>query len=183
MHSTERNILNGIRAGDQAALRKLFDLYFSNLVIFSAKMVVNRGVAEELVEDVFIRIWQNREDLDLSVSLKSYLFTSVKNRSVNYLKSKYGKMHFEDLEKATHLVSGQGQDAELQAKELREAVAIAIENLPPKCRIIFHLSRNAEFTTAEISEQLGISKKTVQAQISIALRKIRDQLGDRLREI
>jgi len=182
MHSTERNILKGIRAGDQAALRKLFDLYYRDLVIFSAKMVVNTAVAEEMVEDVFIRIWQNREELDLSVSFKSYLFASVKNRSINYLKSKYGKMRFEDLEHASHLMSGPVQDTELQAKELGEAVAMAIENLPPKCRIIFHLSRNAEFTTAQISEHLGISKKTVQAQISIALRKIRDQLGDQLRE-
>jgi RNA polymerase sigma-70 factor (ECF subfamily) len=146
-------------------------------------MVVNTGVAEEMVEDVFIRIWQNREELDLRDSFKSYLFASVKNRSINYLKSKYGKMRFEDLENASHLISGPGQDSELQAKELGEAVAIAIENLPLKCRVIFSLSRNADFTIAEISEQLGISKKTVQAQITIALRKIRDQLGDQLQEI
>ena len=75
-------------------------------------------------------------------------------------------------------MSGPEQDSEMHVKELREAIANAIENLPPKCRIIFGLSRNADFTVAEISEHLGISKKTVHAQISIAIRKIREQLGD-----
>jgi RNA polymerase sigma-70 factor (ECF subfamily) len=75
------------------------------------------------------------------------------------------------------MISGPGQDSELQGRELGEAIAKAIESLPPACRVIFSLSRNAGFTTAEISEQLGISKKTVQAQIAIAIRKIREQLG------
>jgi RNA polymerase sigma-70 factor (ECF subfamily) len=180
MHSADRHILDGIKAGDQASLRTLFDLYFKDLVLFSARMVVNTGVAEEIVEDVFIRIWQTREEMDLSDSFKSYLFASVKNRSINYLKSTYGKMHFEELESASHRISGSGQDLEIQGRELGEAIAKAIENLPPGCRVIFSLSRNAGFTTAEISEQLDISKKTVQAQIAIAIRKIREQLGDLL---
>jgi len=178
MHDADRHILDGIRAGDQASLRTLFDLYFGDLVRFSARMVANSGVAEEIVEDVFIRIWQTREEMDLRESFKSYLFASVKNRSINYLKSAYGKMRFEELESASHMISGHGQDSELQGKELGEAIAKAIGNLPPGCGIIFSLSRNAGFTTAEISEQLGISKKTVQAQIAIAIRKIREQLGD-----
>jgi RNA polymerase sigma-70 factor (ECF subfamily) len=178
MQAADRHILDGIKAGDQASLRKLFDLYFRDLVLFSARMVVNAGVAEEIVEDVFIRIWQTREELELRESFKSYLFASVKNRSINYLNSTYGKMRFEELESASHMISGPGQDLELQGKELGEAIAKAVENLPPGCRVIFSLSRNAGFTSSEISEQLGISKKTVQAQIAIAIRKIREQLGD-----
>ena len=176
MHSVDRHILDGIKAGDQAALKQLFDLYFRDLVIFSAKMVVNTGVAEEIVEDVYIRIWQTRDKLELTGSFKSYLFASVKNRCINYLKSTYGKMRFEDLDGASQMMTGTGQDLELQGKELEVAIIKAVEYLPTKCRIIFSLSRNAGLTTAEISAQLGISKKTVQAQIAIAIRKIRKQL-------
>jgi RNA polymerase sigma-70 factor (ECF subfamily) len=176
MHSLDRHILDGIKAGDQTALKQLFDLYFRDLVLFSAGMVVNTGVAEEIVEDVFIRIWRTRDDLELTSTFKSYLFASVKNRSINYLKSTYGKMRFEDLDSASQMMSGPMQDSELERKELAGAIRKAIENLPPRCRIIFSLSRNAGFTTAEISEHLGISKKTVQSQISIAIRKIREQL-------
>ncbi len=176
MHSVDRHILDGLKAGDQAALKQLFDLYFTDLVRFSARMVVNAGVAEEIVEDVYIRIWQTRNEMRLRDSFKSYLFASVKNRSINYLKSSYGKMRFEELESASDLMSGSGQDLELEGKELGECIQKAIENLPPGCRIVFNLSRNAGLTTTEISEKLGISKKTVQAQIAIAIRKIREQL-------
>lgn len=176
MYPSDHDILKGLRTGDQAALKHLFELYFRDLVVLSARMVVNIGVAEEIVEDVFIQLWGKRDNLKLTDTFRSYLFTSVKNRSINYLKSKYGRIHFEDLDSVAGNSPEASPETEMQVKELEAAIQQAIEKLPPRCRTIFSLSRNGGYTTAEISKQLRISKKTVQAQISIAMTKIRSSL-------
>jgi RNA polymerase sigma-70 factor (ECF subfamily) len=176
MYPGDPDILKGLKADDQAALRHLFDLYFSDLVLLSARMVVNAGVAEEIVEDVFIQVWHNRYKLELTGTFKGYLYSSVKNRSVNYLKSKYGRMRFEDLDGIADSSTEPAPDIEMQVKELEASIQQAIEKLPPRCRTIFVLSRNAGFTTEEISRDLGISRKTVQAQIAIAMDKIHKHL-------
>lgn len=183
MPYSDREIVEKLKSGDQVALKYLFDSFYKELVIHSIKIVANKGVAEEAVQDVFIQLWKNRENFSLEKSFHSYLFTAVKNRSLNYLKSRYGKIRFDDLDLIKQVSYGQTADEGLVIDELREKIQASIDLLPPKCKVIFTLSRNSELTTTEIANHLGLSKKTVQAQISIALRKIKDQLGDWLIEI
>lgn len=176
MSLSDQELASGIKRGDEHSLKHLFDLYFHDLVVFSLKMVINTGVAEEIVEDVFIGLWNNRESFVLERDFKSYLFSAVRNRSLNYLKSKYGRMRFDDLDQLSLLTSPSTADSNLQLEELRQHIQGAIEKLPPKCRIIFSLSRNAGLSMQEIARQLGISIKTVQAQIAIAIKKIKANL-------
>lgn len=178
MNYSDQELSGMLRQGDQEALKYLFDLYYRDLVIHAMKMVVNLGVAEELVEDVFIRLWENRNSFILEKTFGSYLFTSVKNRSINYLKSSHGRIRFDNLDQIGEMRSNLPADGEILLGELKQEIWIAIEKLPPKCRIIFNLSRNAGMNTEEIARHMGISKKTVHAQIAIAIRKIKTQLGD-----
>ncbi|MFC2113054.1 RNA polymerase sigma-70 factor [Bacteroidota bacterium] len=169
-----------LREGDEGSLKNLFDAYYKDLVIHSMKMVINLGVAEEIVQDVFIQLWNNRHIFILKKTFRNYLFTSVKNRSINYLKSKYGKLRFDDLDLVIPPQSHNSPDEKILLDEMREEIKNAIGELPPKCRIIFNLSRNAGMSTDEIAAHLGLSKKTIQAQITIAVGKIKAHLGDRL---
>ncbi len=178
MSYTDNEIIEKLRQGDQKVLKHLFDVYFRDLLICSLKYVINSDIAEEIVQDVFIQIWKNRKVIQIKKSLSSYLFTSVKNRSLNHIKSKHARMQFVELGSAEIKISAGPADETLISGEMKASIQEAINTLPPKCRIIFNLSRNAEMSTAEIAGELNISVKTVHAQIGIALKKIREHLKD-----
>ena len=173
------DIMDRLRGDDQNGLRDLFDAYYRQLVRYSMKLVINQAVAEELVQDVFIRIWENRHTIRLTGSIKAYLYAAVKNRSLNHLKSKYNRMVFVDLDAAETASTSRPAEDDVILGELREAINRAVHSLPPRCRIIFNLSRNAGMSAEEIARHLGISRKTVHAQIAIALGKIKIILKDR----
>jgi RNA polymerase sigma-70 factor (ECF subfamily) len=183
MHDSDKDIIDRLRKGDQSALKYLFDVYYRDLVLYAMKIVINRGVAEETVQDLFIRLWKNRINLTIQKSLHAYLVTAVRNRSVNFIRSRYGRTRFDDLDGIDQYPNAEAADANLNVLELREAIHSAIRLLPPKCKIIFNLSRNAGMTVEEIAAQLGISRKTVRTQISIAIRKIKAHLEDQWSEL
>lgn len=179
MSQSDQDLAARLRNGEEDALKRLFDLYFHDLVIKSAKIVINTGVAEEIVQDVFINLWRNRQSLTLEKEFKNYLLQAVRNRSLNYLKSRFGRQRFDDLKQVKDPPSHSTSEGDLYAGELRQAIQEAVARLPGKCRIIFSLSRNAGLTVREIAGQLDISEKTVRAQISIAVGRIRKELHDR----
>jgi RNA polymerase sigma-70 factor (ECF subfamily) len=178
MQYSDNEITCRLFQGDEVALKYILDLYYRELVIHSIKIVINQGVAEEVVQDVIIEIWKNRGKIKFRNSIKAYLFAAVKNRSINYLKSMYARTHFEDVEMIDQVSTVHTAEDYITAGELKETISNAINLLPPKCKVIFNLSRNAGLTNEEIAAYLSISKKTVQAQISIAINKIKIQLKD-----
>jgi len=183
MYDSDKDIVDRLRKGDQSALKYLFDVYYTDLVIYAMKIVINRGVAEETVHDLFIQLWKNRSRLTIQKSLHGYLVSAVRNRSVNFIKSSYGRTRFENLDGIGSYSNTEAADANISVRELKEAIHSAIQLLPPKCKIIFNLSRNAGLTVDEIAALLGISKKTIRTQISIAIRKIKAHLEDQWGEL
>ncbi len=179
----KNDIINRLKKDDLNALQHLFDFYYKELVRFSIKLVMNKEIAEEIVQDVFIRIWDNRKTIIIGKSIDAYLFASVKNGSINYLKSKYARIRFVDLDDSGDLPVYQTAEDDFITEELKKALYQAVHSLPPKCKIIFNLSRNAELSNEEIARQLNISKKTVQTQIGIAIQKIKHTLKDRWENI
>jgi len=172
----QNDIIDRLKKDDPNALRYLFDMYYKDLVLFSIKFVINKETAEEIVQDVFIRIWNNRNHIIIGKSFEAYLFTSVKNGSINYIKSKYASIRFARLDDSVNLPVNETAEDYINTVELKKAIHQAIHSLPHKCKIIFNLSRNAGLSNREIAEQLNISGKTVQAQIGIATQKIREYL-------
>jgi RNA polymerase sigma-70 factor (ECF subfamily) len=134
-------------------------------------------IAEELVSGIFINIWEKRNYLQINHSVKSYLYTSVKNTSLNYLKSQFASIKFESDAHLSIVKSPDKPTDQIDYLQLEEIVRKGTESLPPKCRIIFTLSRHAGMSYQEIADELGISKKTVKAQMGIALHKMREYIG------
>lgn len=175
---SDQEIIHRLNQGNQRILKYLFDHYYSVLVVYSMKFVMSREVAEEIVQELFVRLWQNMESLKIEKSLEGYLLAAARNRSINYLKSKYARIRFAGEDALAQRPNHSTAEEDITAAELKEAIHEAIDSLPAKCRIIFNLSRNAGLSCDEIAGQLNISRKTVQAQIGIAIKKLREYLKD-----
>lgn len=157
-------------------LKYIFDKYYSDLCKLSYKYAGRTDIAEDIVQEVFINIWNKRYTLNATGSIKPYLVKSVINASINYIRSKFVRQHSSETSniKENSLDYTPHDDAVQQ--ELHLLLKVAIEKLPDKCRTIFSLSRFSNLSHKEIAGELNISLRTVEAQIRIALQKIRQFL-------
>jgi len=141
------------------------------------KLTRNEQVAEEVVQEVFISFWERRNEITITHSVKSYLVSSVRNRSINYLKLQLPKDRMkEDIEEKNMGASVDDTSSAIEYKELYDLIQHAITTLPEKCRAIFVLSREEGLTYQQIADQLDLSLKTVENQMGIALKKMRGML-------
>ncbi|MDX2302422.1 MAG: RNA polymerase sigma-70 factor [Microscillaceae bacterium] len=168
----DEEILPIIAQDNSKAFEHIFKKYYSELTRFSLKFIREESLAEEIVQEVFIKIWEKRKDIQLHTNLKSYLYTSVKNTTLNLLKSKFVQISVAEPNERDHQTSQNSED-ELTGKELDQVLKKAVLGLPDKCRIIFTMSRQAGMSYKEIATELGISLKTVEAQMGIALKKLK----------
>jgi RNA polymerase sigma-70 factor (ECF subfamily) len=152
---------------------QLFRDYFPPLMAFARKILVDEDDAREVVHLVFINLWEKRNEVDLSTSLKSYLFTSVHNRSLNVIRDRK-KFSSEEVPE----VAGEWDvSAQIESMELEGKIREVIDSLPEKCREIFEMNRFEGLKYGEIANKLDISIKTVENQMSKALKILREQLG------
>jgi len=175
-------ILN-IKKGDHKSLEFLFKRLYPGLCSYAKKFLNDSDDAEEVVQDVFCSIWKNREYLDEHKSINNYLFTATKNRCLNLLSSKKSASKYAEVmrflyvqESADHVNSYHA----LLAKDLEKDFNSALENLPSECRKVFELSRIEGLKYQEIAYKLNISIKTVEAQMSRALSKLRLELKEHI---
>jgi len=164
---------------DKHAFEELFKKYFPSLMAFSRRILVNEDDAREVVHQVFINLWEKGGEIDLSTSMKSYLFTSVNNRSLNVIRDRK-KFSSEEV---PELAGEWDASALIESMELEEKIRSAIDSLPEKCREIFELNRFEGLKYAEIAGHLDISVKTVENQMSKALKILREQLAGYLKFI
>lgn len=161
-------------AFDNADFNNLFNELYAPLCRFSMKFVTQKNVAEDVVQEVFVYLWENWDRLNSLSNLKSYSYTAVKNRSINYLqdhfyKNSNGNFDQKELEET---IESQGPDELLMGKELEIILENGLKALPEKCRTIFVMKRFAELSNKEIASKLNISVKTVEAQMTIAIKKL-----------
>ncbi len=168
-------LLKLIKQGDQIAFRHLFYQYADSLERFITYYIHGREKSQDLVLDIFTYIWENRQNFEIKLTLKAYLFQAARNKSFTYIRDKKIPVYLEEME-GMEIV--QNYDSELELQELHHLIEEAVSLLPDKCREIFRKSREENLTNKEIAGQLHISEKTVEGQITIALKKIRIHLGD-----
>jgi RNA polymerase sigma-70 factor, ECF subfamily len=176
----EKVLIDRMIRGDQTAFELLFRFYYPGLVVFASQITMDREEAEEIVQDFFVRLWTKRKSIHESGSVKSYLFTSIRNSSLNFLKRKKVKEkligELKQLMKDNLLFEPDlFIDAGLQ-QEIRQA----FDKLPPRTREVFVLSRFKGMKNEEIALEFNLSKRTVETHITHALKILREELKDYL---
>lgn len=171
-----------IRLGDEQAFELFFRTHYTSLCIFANKFLNDPDEAQNIVQDVFTKIWETREDINPEDSLKSYMFKIAQNLSLNKLARTKVESKYIDIFKNVYLNNNNELSVSdsLLAGELEKNISLAIEKLPDGCRKIFELSRVEGLKYNEIANILHISVKTVEAQISKALKTLRVDLKEYL---
>ncbi|TKG97432.1 RNA polymerase sigma-70 factor [Puteibacter caeruleilacunae] len=180
--NTESEILQLIaEQSDEKAFRQLFDMYNSRLYYFALTFVKNKELAEEIVSDVFFKLWVHRQTLGNLYELKPYLFTATKNTSLNYLE-KEARAKAKSLEDLSIVIIKDKicPETELITKELSEKITDAIDQLPDRCKLIYNMAKVERLKYKEIGKILGLSPKTVENQVAIAIKKIAEEVNDYL---
>ncbi|HAZ03309.1 MAG: hypothetical protein A2W90_21160 [Bacteroidetes bacterium GWF2_42_66] len=175
VHEYEEQLFSKIKEGDEDAFNKAFDLYYPRLCFFADNIIHDFDLSRSVVQQVFVDLWIRRTNLDILFSLKSYLFQAVKNEALDILKHR--KVETKYLQSFREKDEQGWFHDQIEEAELNDRINIAIQELPPRCRDIFMLCRFEELKYSEIAERLNISVKTVEMQISIALKKIRTKLS------
>ena len=165
---TERILLTNLSHGDAKAFESLFMLYFPKLKLFLSGFLDSEAEAEDLAQDVFVKLWQNRLSLAEVENLNAYLYRIAKNTLYTYLDRSYSPNTI-PMEESFHIASVEELEEIVFAKELEELIEVTIEKMPPKRKAIFCMSRKQGLSNDEIAFQLNISKRTVETHISAAL--------------
>jgi len=171
---------NELKEGDITAFEMFFKTYYQPLCNYAYTFIQDRDEAEEIVQSAFLSVWEKRDTLDIKTSLKSYLYTMVRNTSLNVIKHEKIKQKYVGEAMAIEDRSHEGVAQAVLSSELEDRIQMAMEVLPEQCRLVFKLSRFEELKYAEIAEQLEISIKTVENHMGKALKIMREQLKDYL---
>jgi RNA polymerase sigma-70 factor, ECF subfamily len=172
-----------LRQGDVVTFENIFKSNYKNLCFYAESLVGEKAAAEEIVGDFFLKLWENHKTIDIQITIKAYLFTSIYNSSLKYLEHlKVLRKYYEyasyilDNKDLWSPVSANYPLANLISQEIVGEIESAIQDLPEHCREIFQLSRFEELSYEEIAEKLDISINTVRTQMSRALQKLRISL-------
>jgi RNA polymerase sigma-70 factor (ECF subfamily) len=172
---SEITIFQQIKTGDETAFSRLFDHYYTPMCFFAAKFLNDMDISRSVVQQVFVDLWIKREKLNVKHSVKSYLFQSVRNRSIDYLRQQ--KNNIQISQRTEEMITAPFHDL-IEESEMYSQVNSTINQLPEKCREIFILCRQDGLKYSEIARELNISVKTVEMQMGIALKKIRSSLNN-----
>jgi RNA polymerase sigma-70 factor (ECF subfamily) len=175
MKFSDSHIFEKIKKGDDDAFSQLFDKFYTPLCFFANKYVADMDLSRSLVQQVFVDLWVKREKLNVHSSPKSYLYHSVKNRSIDYLRKEKKNIPVNESCENIELIPFRDL---VEEAELNDKINKAINKLPDKCREIFILCRFENLKYSDIAKKLNISVKTVEMQMGIALKKMRDNLSD-----
>lgn len=173
-HRADAELLRRIRSGDERALEAVFRAHYGSMCTVVRRIVFAPDVAEELVQDVFFKLWSKRAQLAEIDALKTYLYRAARNTALNHLRRQKLELAHEEREAIKgEPTTLEATDDSATAGEVTEAVHTAINRLPTRCREIFLMSRDGGLTYGEIASELGISIKTVETQMGRALKSLR----------
>jgi RNA polymerase sigma-70 factor (ECF subfamily) len=174
-----KTLLSKLKADNADALKNIFYSYHGPVFQTILRIVNESNTAEDLAQEVFVRLWEKRYQLEIQGEFGPYLRRMAINEALGYLR-KNKKYSIEDIDEQFDLSSESSSDAQQAHSELKEAVGEAMNKLPPKCRLVFSLSRFDGLSYKEIGEQMNISIKTVENQMGKALKIMRELLRDYL---
>ena len=176
----DKSLLHGLNNGDDAAFTEIYNRYWKTLFVIASNKLGDLTEAEELVQDIFLDLWNRRETIVVHSSLSAYLAVSVKYKVFDQLAKKAQHLRYQQHAARFISVTDSSTEQMLHCQEIKERMFKSVAELPEKCKLVFELSRNNGFTQKEIAARMGIAEKTVEAHLSKALRAIRIGLGSLL---
>lgn len=170
-----------IQRGDRDAFRAMFYAYYSRLCAFAAEYVGSMDRARDVVQDVFLTLWERRAKWSVHGSLKSYLYQAVRNRALNASRDRSTRRRaYEVHQERRAQVRHRTAEDTAHYHELSDAIHRAIDQLPPRRRMVFLLHRQHDLTYVEVAQTMGITRKTVENQMGRALKFLRQRLNEEL---
>ncbi|MBB5438583.1 RNA polymerase sigma-70 factor (ECF subfamily) [Pedobacter sp. AK017] len=176
---SDQELLLLLKKDDERAMAEIITRYWQRMLAVAINRLDNQQEAEECVQDVFMRFWQLRVKLELKYTLYTYLSAAVRYRVYNLLDSQHRKfISIVPLSSEMEISSGEFHaDSELLEKELLERIAVYVDQLPQKCRIVYKMSREDGKSNEQIATELKITEKTVEAHLTKAVKDIRENLA------
>lgn len=171
--NTDTVLINRLREGDTLALTELYNAYWQLLFMSAYNIIKEKELCEDIIQDIFMNIWHNREKLEINISLKGYLYACARYQVFNQFKKNKDKIHvefFNDLDKRFQHAT---PETEMMHNELVHQINTIVETLPEKCQLVYKLSREEQLSHKEIALRLNISVKTVENHVAKALQTIR----------
>lgn len=177
MDESEDELIERLNSRDEAAFEQVFKQHYKTLHAYAFTLVKDDDIAEEMVQNVFYKLWERSAGLNITSTIAAYLFRAVHNESLNHLK--HLKVRSQHQLYVSHREESHTDTAtkKLQLKELEKRLHTALTELPEGCRTVFQLSRFEELRYSEIADVLGISIKTVENQMGKALKLLRTKLA------
>lgn len=170
---SDQELLKLLSQDNRQAFDMLYSRYWEDMYKAAFFILRDRDACEDIVQDIFVWLWEHRQDIEIH-SLKSYLKAAVKFKVANYIRSgNIRESFFDEIERFVPSALSPTSEEYTEVKEFNAIIQLAISHLPDKCREIFKLSREEHLSNLEIAKRLSISVKTVENQMTIALRRIR----------
>lgn len=174
----EQEWLLALRNHDATALRRIFDRYYRRLLNDVFPIIPDQDTAKDVVQEVFVELWKKRDHIDVKSSLGAYLRRAAVNRAINHVKAnRRTVLDLPDELEQNAVLPEEPTETTVGGLTLEEALQMAVKGLPEKCRLVFTLSRFEQMPHRDIAEKLGISVKTIENQITKALRTLRETLA------
>jgi RNA polymerase sigma-70 factor, ECF subfamily len=184
MNLKDSDILEGLVKGDKNFFDLIFKSYYPGLCTFAKDYVRSIEASQEIIQDIFLYLWENHEKLQIKTSLKAYLYRSVHNRCMNYIRDNISSSHreiqIEELKKQSNLLFFEIPDSlfeESFSEQIELELEQTIESLPEQCKLIFRLNRFDSLSYPEIADRLNISLSTVKTQMSRAMNTLRQKMN------
>jgi RNA polymerase sigma-70 factor (family 1) len=178
MSPSVNTLLKSLKSGDHLAMEYLYQNYWEEVLDAAFKRLRNEEVAQDITQEIFISVWENRERLNIEGSLEAYFKGAVKYKVINYFKSSLVReKHKEDIILLVTNHTATSPENLLLLKDLNKQFDEALQDLPEKMRVIISMSRKQEKSIQEISDELNLSAQTVKNQISSALKILREKLA------
>ena len=174
--SEERSLILRLIGGDEDAFCELYATYKNRLIYFAMRFLKSREYAEDVFQDSFTVVWQSRRFINPDASFSSYLYTIMRNRILNQLRNAANEEKLKESILSQALDYTEDTKREVMLNDLKSLISHALQQLTPRQREIFEMSREAQLSHKEIADKLGISVNTVQEHISISLKLIRTYL-------
>ncbi|MDM1047679.1 RNA polymerase sigma factor [Sphingobacterium hotanense] len=166
----------GIVESDQQSFAALYKKYSSILFSSAYRILKDKEICEDIIQEVFVRIWLKRFEIQIK-NVRSYLYQSVKNKVIDLIRNKKNNIQLSEIE---DIIATEQTDSHVLKKEVETAIDQSIQQLPERCAEIFYLKKEQHLSNKEIAQKLNISTKTVENQITVAIKKLKIALSGRM---